>query len=294
MVLKCEPIFRAVEAVREMAQPAGKVVYLTPSGRKLDQACVKELSGEARLILLCGHYEGVDQRVCDHLVDEEISIGDYVLSNGAVAALVLIDAVARLLPGVLGNGESAENDSFSAGMLEGPQYTRPEEFRGWRIPEILLSKFRFGGKSREEDRFIEKRRKVMKLIEKIEAEQYKTRVEFNVGDSVKVHTKVKEGEKERIQIYAGIVIGRKGRGMSETFTVRRISFGGRCAPPPLCVSKDRCRRLRPPRRFTCAVARQRRRWRSRTRIWSDISFLRSRKMNGRNEGGFVFAAGLLA
>ncbi len=138
MVLKCDPIFRAVEAVQKMETP-GKVIYLSPGGRKLTQAVAQEFSMESRLVLLCGHYEGVDERVCEHLVQDEISIGDYVLSNGAVAALVLIDAVVRLLPGVLGNEESAGNDSFSQGILEGPQYTRPEEFQGWRVPEILLS-----------------------------------------------------------------------------------------------------------------------------------------------------------
>jgi len=108
-------------------------------GRKFDQQVATRLSSEQHLIIICGHYEGVDHRVIEHLVDEEISIGDYVLTNGAIAAVVLVDAVVRLLPGVLGDEQSAADDSFSGGLLEGPQYTRPSEFRGWKVPDILLS-----------------------------------------------------------------------------------------------------------------------------------------------------------
>jgi tRNA (guanine37-N1)-methyltransferase len=139
MLLKCEPIFRAVEDIQAKASPKGKVIYLTPSAKVLTQAKAQELAKEERLVLLCGHYEGVDERVREHLVDEELSIGDYVLTNGAVAALVVIDAVVRLLPGVVGNEASTAQESFSQGLLEGPQYTRPENFMGWRVPEILLS-----------------------------------------------------------------------------------------------------------------------------------------------------------
>ncbi|MEY2529082.1 MAG: tRNA (guanine37-N1)-methyltransferase, partial [Verrucomicrobiota bacterium] len=116
-----------------------KVILMSPAGRKLDQAMALEVSGEAHLIIVCGHYEGVDHRVIDHLVDEEISIGDYVLTNGAIAAVGFVDAVVRLLPGVLGDEQSAADDSFSAGLLEGPQYTRPSDFRGMKVPEVLLS-----------------------------------------------------------------------------------------------------------------------------------------------------------
>ncbi len=119
---------------------SARVIYLSPSGRRLDHAHRRRLCRRGgHLILLCGHYEGVDQRVIDHLVDEEISIGDYVLTNGAIAAAVFVDAVARLIPGVLGHENSAAQDSFAHGLLEGPQYTRPVEFRGWRVPDILLS-----------------------------------------------------------------------------------------------------------------------------------------------------------
>ena len=136
MVMKCEPVFAAVEALRT---PESKVILMTPAGRQFKQALAAEYALAPHLILLCGHYEGIDQRVIDHLVDDEISIGDYVLTNGAIAALVVTDAIVRLLPGVLGDEASAAEDSFSDGLLEYPHYTRPLEFRGWRVPDILLS-----------------------------------------------------------------------------------------------------------------------------------------------------------
>ena len=137
MVMKAEPIFRAVESIRTHDS---HVVLMSPSGPLFTQQKARELAASCtHLILISGHYEGVDQRVADHLVDEELSIGDYVLTNGTLAALVVADAVTRLLPGVLGDENSALDDSFSSGMLEGPQYTRPLEFRGWKVPDILLS-----------------------------------------------------------------------------------------------------------------------------------------------------------
>ena len=141
MVMKCEPIFAAIEEIKAAGSPAApRVIYLSPSGRPLSHAIASGFAAAGgHLILLCGHYEGVDQRVIDHLVDDEISIGDYVLTNGAIAAAVFVDAVARLIPGILGDENSAAQDSFAQGLLEGPQYTRPVEFRGWRVPEILLS-----------------------------------------------------------------------------------------------------------------------------------------------------------
>ena len=153
MVMKAEPIFKAVEELRggegktsnvqrptpnvELRRP--KVVLMSPTGQRFNQQMAKELSDESQVIIICGHYEGVDHRVIEHLVDAEISIGDYVLTNGAIAAVVVVDAIVRLLPGVLGDDQSAADDSFSGGLLEGPQYTRPAEFRGWRVPEVLLS-----------------------------------------------------------------------------------------------------------------------------------------------------------
>jgi len=136
MVMKPEPIFAAVESLQTAES---QVLLMTPQGRPFTQRLATELSLGTHLIIICGHYEGIDHRVTEHLIDVEISIGDYVLTNGAIAAVVVVDAVARLLPGVLGHEQSAADDSFSHGLLEAPQYTRPAEFRGWKIPEILLS-----------------------------------------------------------------------------------------------------------------------------------------------------------
>jgi tRNA (guanine37-N1)-methyltransferase len=149
MVMKPEPIFAAVEELKKTSNAQrptsnvelqkSKVILMSPAGRRLDQQMAREFSRYAHLIIICGHYEGVDHRVIEHLVDAEISIGDYVLTNGAIAAAVFVDAVVRLLPGVLGDEQSAVDDSFSAGLLEGPQYTRPSDFRGMRVPDVLLS-----------------------------------------------------------------------------------------------------------------------------------------------------------
>jgi tRNA (guanine37-N1)-methyltransferase len=141
MVMKPEPIFAAVEDLKQSAirNQQSKIILMSPPGRRLNQKMATDLSKESHLIVICGHYEGVDHRVIEHLVDLEISIGDYVLTNGAIAAVVLVDAIVRLLPGVLGHQRSAVDDSFAAGSLEGPQYTRPAEFRGWKVPHVLLS-----------------------------------------------------------------------------------------------------------------------------------------------------------
>ncbi len=159
MVMKAEPIFAAVENLKQQTSNSDKsragaqrptpnvqlkmpkVILTSPAGRRFDQQLAAELSQESHLIIICGHYEGIDHRVIEHLVDVEISIGDYVLTNGAIAAVVLVDAIVRLLPGVLGHERSAADDSFSSESpeLEAPQYTRPAEFRGWKVPEVLLS-----------------------------------------------------------------------------------------------------------------------------------------------------------
>lgn len=143
MVMKPEPIFAGVEGLKQETSNAEiqkpTVILMSPAGRRFDQKMASELSKESHLIIICGHYEGVDHRVIEHLVDLEVSIGDYVLTNGAIAAVVLVDAVVRLLPGALGHEHSALDDSFSAELLEGPQYTRPADFRGWKVPEVLLS-----------------------------------------------------------------------------------------------------------------------------------------------------------
>ena len=136
MPMKPEPLFEAVESLKRAET---KVILLTPSGRKFSQQIAHELAGEKDLLLVTGHYEGFDERVRETLADDELSIGDYVLTNGALPAMVVIDAVARLLPGVLGDDDSSREESFSEGLLEYPQYTRPAEFRGMKVPEVLLS-----------------------------------------------------------------------------------------------------------------------------------------------------------
>ena len=136
MVLKPEPIFEAVES---LADEKTHVILTAPAGRPFSQAIARELSQKEHLLIICPSYEGVDDRVCEALVDDELSIGDYVLTNGGLPAMVIIDAVTRLLPGALGDDESAHDESFSHGLLEYPHYTRPAEFRGMKVPEILLS-----------------------------------------------------------------------------------------------------------------------------------------------------------
>jgi len=140
MLMKPEPLAKAITAARERLignNPA--VVYMTPAGRLLDQDTVKELAERESLILLCGRYKGIDQRIIDNYVDMEISIGDYVLSGGEIPAMAVVDAVTRLIPGVLGNMDSAETDSFHSGLLSHPHYTRPEVFEGIRVPDVLIS-----------------------------------------------------------------------------------------------------------------------------------------------------------
>src|SRR5215475_1256741 len=154
MVMKPEPIFAAIEDLKEQTlntqRPMSnaqskinlqipKIILMSPAGKRLDQEAAKGLSQEPHLIIISGHYEGVDHRVIEHLIDLEISIGDYVLTNGAIAAVVVVDAIVRLLPGALGDEQSAVDDSFNCGLLETPQYTRAAEFRGWKVPDVLLS-----------------------------------------------------------------------------------------------------------------------------------------------------------
>ena len=138
MVMLAQPIVDAVEACTKDGFH-GKRLYLSPRGRTFDQAMAEELARDGELLLLCGHYEGVDQRAIDLVIDEEVSIGDYVLTGGELGALVIIDAVSRLIPGVLGSDESSQDESFSSGLLEYPQYTRPREYRGLTVPDVLLS-----------------------------------------------------------------------------------------------------------------------------------------------------------
>ncbi|HZL79148.1 MAG TPA: tRNA (guanosine(37)-N1)-methyltransferase TrmD [Candidatus Limnocylindrales bacterium] len=136
MLLKPEPLFEAIESLQ---REKTRVILFSPAGRQFDQAIARELAQQEDLLLVTGHYEGFDERVRETLVDDELSIGDYVLTNGALPAMVVVDAVTRLLPGALGDDESSHDESFSAGLLEYPQYTRPADFRGMKVPEILLS-----------------------------------------------------------------------------------------------------------------------------------------------------------
>jgi tRNA (guanine37-N1)-methyltransferase len=138
MVMKPEPVFEAVESILGSALSC-PVILLTPQGKTFDQRTAQELAGHKQIALICGRYEGVDERIREHLATDEISIGDYVLTGGELPALVVIDAVARLIPGVLGDPEGAADDSFASGLLEYPHYTRPPEFRGWCVPDVLLS-----------------------------------------------------------------------------------------------------------------------------------------------------------
>jgi tRNA (guanine37-N1)-methyltransferase len=138
MLLKPSPIFDAVETIWPAREPGQKVILLSPQGRKFTQAVARELSRERELLFIAGRYEGVDERVAEHLADDELSIGDYVLSGGELAAAVVIDAIARLLEGVVSNSASTRNESFEEGILDCPQWTRPATFRGWSVPEILL------------------------------------------------------------------------------------------------------------------------------------------------------------
>ena len=140
MLLKPAPIFEAVESIWPERSPGQRLVLLSAQGKRLDQAAARRLTGFRELFLICGRYEGVDERVAEHLADEELSIGDFVLSGGELAAALVIDSVARLLPGVLGNQDSTLRESFGEeGLLDCPQYTRPADFRGWKAPEVLLS-----------------------------------------------------------------------------------------------------------------------------------------------------------
>lgn len=139
MVMMPGPVYDAYQSVMTKAEASTRVVYLTPQGRLLNQSLAKTLSMEKELILLCGHYEGIDERVIETIVTDEISIGDYIMTGGELGAMVLVDTVSRLLPGVLGKEESFMHESFTDGLLEYPQYTRPPEFRGMKVPEILLS-----------------------------------------------------------------------------------------------------------------------------------------------------------
>jgi tRNA (guanine37-N1)-methyltransferase len=264
MVMRPEPIFASVEA----ADPPRPLYLLGPGGRRFDQAMAHELAALPGFSLLCGRYEGIDHRVHEHLVDAELSVGDVVLSGGEVAACLVIEAVTRLVPGAMGNATSPVTESFGAdGLLEEPQYTRPAEFRGWAVPDVLRSgdharieRWRHaqavrrtlrdrpdlvearGGLSDRDRRLLEEfppppilRRshlsglqdvRAMKSTDLVDNQYLRTDIPaFSPGDEVKVHVKVVEGNKERVQIFQGNVIRRQGSGVAETYTVRKVSYG---------------------------------------------------------------------
>jgi len=139
MVMTCGPVFRAVEAIEQEAGGRCHRVLTSPQGRPFDHECAVDLASKSRILLICGHYEGYDERILEGLAADEISVGDYVLTGGELPAMIIVDAVARLVPGVLGDEESGKRDSFAQGLLGWPQYTRPVEFKGMRVPEVLLS-----------------------------------------------------------------------------------------------------------------------------------------------------------
>ncbi len=159
MVMKPEPLFRAVEAITHSATDVSTVL-LSPQGRLFDQRIAEEFAANERVVLICGRYEGVDERVVEHLANDEVSIGDYVLSGGEIAAMIVVDAVTRLIPGALGCDQSAEHESFSAGLLDYPHYTRPAEYRGMKVPDVLV-----GGNHAQIERF-RRRRSIKKTLQR--------------------------------------------------------------------------------------------------------------------------------
>lgn len=169
MLIKCQPVFDCIEKLK-LERKYDEVVFMTPDAKKLDQTLVNQLSLSENLIILAGHYKGIDQRIRDELITREISIGDYVLSGGELPALVLVDAIVRLLPGALGDSQSALDDSFMDGLLEPPQYTRPADFRGLKVPDILLSGHHKKIEEWQQNMALEKTKKIRPDLLEIENE----------------------------------------------------------------------------------------------------------------------------
>ncbi len=234
-----------------------RVIALTPGGRQLDDRYVDELAAEPAITLLCGRYEGFDERIVQHFASDTLSVGRYVLSGGELAAMVVADAVLRKLPGSLGHAESAVEESFSpalGGNPEYPHYTRPAEYRGWRVPDVLLSghheEIRTWRRARSQERGagndiqqaddlryhgfsrrgaarpgVSLSQTMSSVIETLERAQLRRVPDFQAGDRVRVHFQVIEGTRRRTQVFEGVVIKRQGHGVRETFTVRKQSFG---------------------------------------------------------------------
>ena len=250
MVMQPGPVYDCYQDIVKDMNKKPRVIYMTPQGKVFNQAIAEELSREEELIFLCGHYEGIDERVLEEIVTDEVSIGDYVLTGGELPAMVMIDSISRLIPGVLNNDDSAEYESFQDGLLEYPQYTRPETFMDKKVPPVLLSghhgnieKWRreeslkrtllrrpelleTAELTKDDKKILEMLMKMNDIIKNIEAAQLKAEVpEFHVGDTVRVSAKVKEGSRERIQVFEGTVIKRQNGSSRETFTVRKNSNG---------------------------------------------------------------------
>jgi tRNA (guanine37-N1)-methyltransferase len=245
MLIKADVLAKSLDKNKIKGE---KIIYLSPKGKKFDQYYAQELSKQKSVSLVCGHFEGVDERILSTRNIEEVSIGDYVLSGGETASFVIIDSVLRLLPGVLGNEYSKKEESFENGLLEYPQYTKPQIWEEKAVPEVLLSgdhnKIKHWRLSQSEaitrDRrpdLWQKYKKInlintnMKTIEEINQHNVKKILsekklpEFFPGDVVKVGVRITEGKKERIQYFEGVCIAKKSRDLNSSFTVRKISFG---------------------------------------------------------------------
>ncbi len=242
MLLKPDVLGKSID---KNAKKGERIFYLSPKGKKFDQKFAKELSKEKTINLVCGHFEGVDERILGTRGIEEISIGDYILSGGESASFVVIDSILRLLPNVIGNNMSKHDESFENGLLEYPQYTKPQIWEEKSVPEVLLSgdhaKIKGWRLSQSEaitrrqrpdlwEKYTNKKKK-MKNIEDINREAVKKITsnkkitEFFPGDTIKVGVKIIEGKRERVQFFEGVCIAKKNRDINSSFTVRKISFG---------------------------------------------------------------------
>ena len=240
MLLKPDVLAAALD---KNAKAKEKIIYLSPKGKKLNQKEVKSLSKLKKINILCGHFEGVDQRLLETRNIEEYSIGDFILSGGESASFVFVDALVRLLPGVLGNANSTKDESFENNLLEYPQYTKPRDWEGKKVPEVLFSgdhaKIKGWRLSQSEaitqrqrpdlwKKYLEKKMKNIEDINKAAIQKItanKKITEFSPGDTVKVGVKIVEGKRERIQYFEGVCIAKKNRDLNSSFTVRKISFG---------------------------------------------------------------------
>ena len=235
MLLKPDVLANSID---QNVNKGERILYLSPKGKVFNQKLAQDLSLEKSFSLICGHFEGVDERVLSTRNIEEVSLGDYVLSGGETAALVVLDSVLRLLPGVLGNDKSASEETFENGLLEYPQYTKPQIWEKKSVPEVLLSGDHAKIKHASEDQIWGKNIRKIKLlnikmitIEEINQHNVKKILsekkipKFFPGDVVKVGVRITEGKKERIQYFEGVCIAKKNRDLNSSFTVRKISFG---------------------------------------------------------------------